>query len=79
MQMMHSVMYQTYLNQGVICFKYTILLYDADVNGILSLLLREVRFSIDSFHESRNCSTALNICQIGRYVLTVEVKMYLHF
>jgi len=47
MQMMHSVMYQTCLNQGVICFKYTILLYGADVNGISSLLLREVRISIE--------------------------------
>jgi hypothetical protein len=48
MQMMHSVMYQTYFNEDVICFQSTILLYDADVNGISSLLLKQVRISICS-------------------------------
>jgi len=74
MQMMHYVMYQTYLNQGVICCQNTIVLYDADLNGISSLLLREVRISIGQFSRKSNCSTALNVCRIGLYVLIVEGK-----
>jgi hypothetical protein len=79
MQMMHSVMYQAYLNQGVICFQNTTLLYDADVNGISSLLLREVRISIGQFSRKPQLLNGFKSCQIERYVLTLEVKMYLHF